>query len=286
MKLLNFVSNGKINLGISLNDGIVNINDIGLKSVKETITMEDLIRNEEAVMSLLHNVKIDSKNYIDENEVTYAPCVLNPQKIICVGLNYLSHSKECKMDIPEYPVLFSKFNNALSAHNQAIKLPKSAEKFDYEAELVIIIGKEAYDVAVENAMEYVFGYTVGNDFSARDLQMRTGQWLLGKTCDGFAPIGPVIVTADEINPDNLDVQCIVNGEVRQHANTSDMIFSCAEIISYISKHMTLLPGDIIFTGTPSGVILGHEKGTRSWLKSGDKVEVIIENIGSLVNILE
>lgn len=286
MKLVNFILEGKVNLGISLEKGIVDIKNLDLNKFGEISSIEDLIKNKENILSIIRNSKIDDEHYIDERKIIYAPCVLNPQKIICVGLNYLSHSKECKMDIPEYPVLFSKFNNALASHNQIIELPKSAEKFDYEAELVIIIGKEAADVSVENAMEYVFGYTAGNDLSARDLQMRTGQWLLGKTCDGFAPIGPVVVTSDEVNPDNLDIKCMVNGEIRQHANTSDMIFNCAEIISYISKHMTLFPGDIIFTGTPSGVILGHEKGNRVWLKSGDKVEVIIENIGTLTNLLK
>ncbi|MGL5257784.1 MAG: fumarylacetoacetate hydrolase family protein [Proteocatella sp.] len=286
MKLVNFILDGKVNLGISLEKGIVDIKNLELNEFGEISSIEDLIKNKENVLSIISNSKIDDEHYIDDRKIIYAPCVLNPQKIICVGLNYLSHSKECKMDIPEYPVLFSKFNNALASHNQIIELPKSAEKFDYEAELVIIIGKEAADVSVENAMEYVFGYTAGNDLSARDLQMRTGQWLLGKTCDGFAPIGPVVVTSDEVNPDNLDIKCMVNGEIRQHSNTSDMIFNCAEIISYISKHMTLFPGDIIFTGTPSGVILGHEKGNRVWLKSGDKVEVIIENIGTLTNLLK
>lgn len=286
MKLVNFILEGKVNLGISLEKGIVDIKNLDLNKFGEISSIEDLIKNKENILSIIRNSKIDDEHYIDERKIIYAPCVLNPQKIICVGLNYLSHSKECKMDIPEYPVLFSKFNNALASHNQIIELPKSAEKFDYEAELVIIIGKEAADVSVENAMEYVFGYTAGNDLSARDLQMRTGQWLLGKTCDGFAPIGPVVVTSDEVNPDNLDIKCMVNGEIRQHANTSDMIFNCAEIISYISKHMTLFPGDNIFTGTPSGVILGHEKGNRVWLKSGDKVEVIIENIGTLTNLLK
>lgn len=165
-------------------------------------------------------------------------------------------------------------------------MPESAEKFDYEAELVIIIGKEARNVSKEEALSYVFGYTIGNDFSARDLQMRTGQWLLGKTCDGFAPIGPYITTADEINPNNLKVQCKVNNEIRQSANTRDMIFDCATIISYVSKHMTLKPGDIIFTGTPSGVILGYPEDKQSWLKSGDEIKINIENLGTLVNVLK
>ena len=164
-------------------------------------------------------------------------------------------------------------------------LPKDAEKFDYEAELVIVIGKEASKVSKEDALSYVFGYTVGNDFSARDLQFRSGQWLLGKSCDDFAPIGPYVVTRDEIDPQNLEIKCTVNGELRQSANTRDMIFDCATIISYVSQYMTLKPGDIIFSGTPDGVILGYPTERQQWLKKGDEVIVSIEHIGELVNVV-
>ena len=190
------------------------------------------------------------------------------------------------MDIPTSPIIFSKFNNALAAHNQKIPLPKNAEKIDYEAELVIVMGKEAVNVSKEDALSYVFGYTVGNDLSARDLQFRTSQWLLGKSCDSFAPIGPYLVTADELDPNSLDISCKVNGSLRQSANTKDMIFDCATIISDLSQHMTLKPGDIIFSGTPDGVILGYPEEKQEWLKSTDIVEISIENIGTLVNVLD
>ena len=131
----------------------------------------------------------------------------------------------------------------------------------------------------------MFGYTAGDDFSARDLQLLPGQWLIGKACDDFAPIGPYIVTYDEINPDNLKIECKVNGEVRQSSNTKNMIFSCAEIVSYISKYITLNPGDIIYTGTPEGVILGQSPSKQKWLQSGDRVQVTIENIGTVTNTL-
>ena len=134
-------------------------------------------------------------------------------------------------------------------------------------------------------MSYVFGYTVGNDLSARDLQFLTGQWLLGKTCDGFAPNGPYLVTAKDVNPDDLDISCEVNGSVRQSANTNQLIFDRATIISYVSKYMTLKPGDIIFTGTPSGVILGQPQDEQEWLKAGDEIKVSIEKIGTLVNMM-
>lgn len=286
MKLLNFYVDGRVHLGIKYNSGILDLTELALSKITDIPTnIHELICAEEDKVKILMNLEKEYNEFIKNDEVIYAPCITNPEKIICVGLNYSSHSKECKMEIPEYPVLFSKFNNSLSSHNQIIKLPKTAEKFDYEAELVIVIGKKAENISKEEAKDYIFGYTAGNDFSARDLQMRTGQWLLGKTCDGFAPIGPFLVTADEINPDNLEIKCLVNGELRQHANTADMIFDCAEIVSYISNYMTLMPGDIIFTGTPSGVILGHPKGERVWLKKGDKVDVFIEDIGTLTTFM-
>ncbi|MFJ8064727.1 fumarylacetoacetate hydrolase family protein [Psychrobacillus sp. NPDC096426] len=160
------------------------------------------------------------------------------------------------------------------------------ERVDYEAELVLIIGKEAKNVSKEDALSYVFGYTVGNDLSARSLQFLSGQWLLGKSLDHFAPIGPYLVTSDEIDPYNLAIECKVNGEVRQSANTKDMIFDCSTIISYVSKHITLKPGDVIFTDTPQRVVIGYPEDEQVWLKSGDKVEVSIEKIGTLINTLD
>jgi len=221
-----------------------------------------------------------------EGSYTYAPAVPAPEKILCVGLNYKSHVEEAFENMPKQPVLFSKFSNALAAHNQVIPLPKTASQFDYEAELVIVIGKEASNITRDDALSHVFGYTCGNDLSARDLQFVSGQWLIGKSCDGFGPTGPVIVTADEIgDPQNLAIRCLVNGEIRQSSNTSLMMFDCAEIVSYASRYMTLKPGDMIFTGTPSGVIMGYPERQRVWLKAGDVVEVEIEKIGKLVNTL-
>jgi 2-keto-4-pentenoate hydratase/2-oxohepta-3-ene-1,7-dioic acid hydratase in catechol pathway len=180
-------------------------------------------------------------------------------------------------------VLFSKYNNALSAHNGKIKLPvKVAVKFDYEVELVIIIGKEAHDVSESDALSYVAGYATGNDFSARDLQLETGgQWMIGKTPDGFAPLGPYMVTADQIDPDKLKVECRVNGETRQSSTTADFIFNTRQMVSYISRYITLQPGDIIFTGTPEGVILGKPKDQQVWLKPGDKIACSVEKLGEL-----
>jgi 2-keto-4-pentenoate hydratase/2-oxohepta-3-ene-1,7-dioic acid hydratase in catechol pathway len=228
----------------------------------------------------------DKSFFLAEEEVLFGPCVPKPEKILCVGLNYRQHALETNLPFPAKPIIFSKFNNALAGHKEIISPPKSAFKIDYEAELVIVMGKRAREITATEALSHVFGYTAGNDVSARDLQPLQGQWLLGKTCDSFAPIGPYLVTADEIaDPDNLAIECQVNGEIRQSSNTQDMIFSCAELISYISQSMTLKPGDIIFTGTPQGVILGYPESKQIWLQAGDKVTVTIEKLGSLMNKL-
>jgi len=286
MKFVNFKVEKEVRLGIKSDKGIIDVEKAAAKySIKAPTSIDQVIsEGDEGLLQLSELVKNEVET-IPEEKIIFAPCVTNPEKILCVGLNYMSHGAECKMDIPTSPVLFSKFNNALAAHNQTVALPQSAYKFDYEAELVIVIGKEAVNVSKEDALSYVFGYTTGNDLSARDLQFVSGQWLLGKTCDGFAPIGPYIVTADEVDPNNLDIKCEVNGVVCQSANTSDMIFNCADIVSYISQYMTLKPGDIIFSGTPSGVVLGYPEGKQNWLKSGDEVVISIEKIGSLINVL-
>jgi 2-keto-4-pentenoate hydratase/2-oxohepta-3-ene-1,7-dioic acid hydratase in catechol pathway len=221
--------------------------------------------------------------FVKEDGIEYGPIVVHPEKIVCVGLNYRKHAQEIGAPIPKAPVLFSKFNVALNHHKGTIKLPvEVAKKFDYECELVMIIGKEARNVSEADALSYVAGYCTGNDFTARDLQLETGgQWLIGKTPDQFAPLGPYMVTADQINPDNLKLETRVNGETRQASNTSDFIFNSKQMISYISRHITLRPGDIIFTGTPEGVIQGKPKDQQVWLKAGDKIACSLEKLGEL-----
>jgi len=221
--------------------------------------------------------------FVDETRAPFGPCVTNPEKIICLGYNYKKHVQEMHKETPTSPVLFNKYNNALNHHLGVINLPqKVATKFDYEVELVIVMGRTAHDVSEADALSYVFGYCTGNDFSARDLQFKTSQLMLGKTSDGFGPIGPWLVSADQVpDPQNLKLECRVNGEVRQSSNTSDMIFNCRTIVSYISSIMTLKPGDIIFTGTPEGVILGKPPEQQVWLKPGDQVTTTIERMGEL-----
>ena len=287
LKFVNFQLNNQIRLGVKVKNGIMDIAQVSdAYSLGVPKTIEQIIAAGKSVTEKLQKYAESTSFLIDEDNIVYAPCVTNPEKIICIGLNYLDHANESKMEIPLSPVVFSKFSNALAGNKQEILLPINAKQFDYEAELVIVIGKTAESVSRENAMSYIFGYTIGNDLSARDLQFRTGQWLLGKTCDGFAPIGPYLVTADEVNPSDLEISCRVNGELRQQGNTKNMIFDCAYIVSYLSQHMTLKPGDIIFTGTPAGVILGYPEGKRVWLKSGDEVSVSIEKIGTLINKLK
>ena len=287
MKFVNFYSRNNIHLGLKTDQGIVDIsNETSKNDSIKNYSIEQVIRSWEGIQPFFEELIANHAETIPEESVRFAPIICHPEKILCVGLNYQSHIKESKMEVPKFPVIFSKFSNALAAHKESITLPASAQKFDYEAELVIVIGKEGKNIAKEDALSYVFGYTIGNDLSARDLQMRTSQWLIGKSCDGFAPIGPYLVTTDEINPDHLDICCEVNGKIRQQSNTKHMIFDCADIISYISNFMTLKPGDIIFTGTPEGVILGYPETEQVWLKSGDRIRISIENLGTLSNTIQ
>ncbi|MCD1162429.1 fumarylacetoacetate hydrolase family protein [Peribacillus frigoritolerans] len=216
------------------------------------------------------------------SEVNILPPIAKPDKIICVGLNYFDHCKETGMEPSESPVIFSKYANAIAGHNDAIEIPINSTEVDFEAELAFVIGREAKRVSEEEADDYVFGYTIMNDISARDLQFQDGQWSRGKTADTFAPFGPVIVTKDEVgDPHNLAISLELNGEIMQDSNTSNLIFTVPKIISFLSQSMTLMPGDLIATGTPPGVGMG--RNPKIWLKNGDRMNVSIEKIGTLSN---
>lgn len=203
-----------------------------------------------------------------------------PSKIICIGLNYAKHAAESGMQIPEEPVLFFKATSAIVGPNDNVIIPKGSTKTDWEVELAVVIGKKASYVSKESAMDHVAGYVLHNDYSEREFQIeRSGQWVKGKSCDTFAPLGPFIATKDEIkDPHNLNLWLKVNGEELQNSNTSDFVFDIPASISYISQFMTLLPGDIISTGTPSGVGLGFDP--PRYLKPGDVVELGIEGLGT------
>lgn len=286
MTLLTMRSGEDYTLGVRLDKGILDVRKAAkaFKSGAPT-TIDDLIhRGDQGLTELVAKALSSGKGlFVEESRIEFGPCITNPEKIICVGLNYAKHARETNNPIPTLPILFNKYNNALNRHQGTIRVSSvPAEQFDYEAELVIVMGRRAASVSEAEALSYVLGYCNGNDFTARDLQRRSSQWMIGKTCNGFAPIGPYLVTADQVpNPNNLKIECTVNGEVRQSSNTSDMVFNCAQLVSYISKLMTLEPGDIIFTATPEGVIAGYPKEKQVWLKPGDKITTTIEKLGEL-----
>ncbi len=209
--------------------------------------------------------------------------IAHPPKFICVGLNYLEHAKEGGHATPTYPSFFARYDRSLVAAGQPVIRPKVSIQLDYECELTIVIGKGGRNIPESSALDHVFGYTLFNDVSVRDFQRKTTQWLAGKNFDGTGPLGPVVVTADELPPgaSGLDIMARVNGETMQSSNTSDMIFSTAKCISLLSEFMTLEPGDLIATGTPSGV--AHARKPPAWMKAGDVVEVEVERIGILKN---
>lgn len=280
-------------LGIETTHGLVNVAKLSSYFNKPTkYTMDSVIENSNEQLMKLKDLieQLDAsgvaiETFIEQKDlITFLPVVQNPEKIICVGMNYLDHVKEMDGEIPLNPVLYNKFNNTLAAHKQDIPIPPVARQVDYSAELVVVIGKTMKNVQKENVFDCIFGYTVGNNLTDRKLQRKSSQWMLGKTLDYFAPIGPNIVTKDEIpNLNNLYVNLKVNNEIVQNGNTKEMIFDIPTILSYLSKHLTLKPGDLVFTGTPKGVILAKPNDEQNWLSQNDLVEATISNIGTLSN---
>jgi 2,4-didehydro-3-deoxy-L-rhamnonate hydrolase len=222
----------------------------------------------------------DTCPVVDESE-RYGPAVARPSKIVCVGLNYSQHAAESGMILPKEPVIFFKSTTAICGPNDHLIIPRNSTKTDWEVELALVIGKKASYVALDNAMEHIAGLMLHNDYSEREFQIeRGGQWVKGKSCDSFAPLGPWLVTMDEVpDPGNLRLWLNVNGERKQDSSTSDLIFNVPYLIHYISQFMTLLPGDVISTGTPAGVGLG-QKPEPWYLKPGDVVELGIDGLGT------
>lgn len=284
MKFAQIKKNGNIHLCVYENGFLYDLTQQNSPDMPHSL--EELLSSGEELIAKTANIDYLSAPSYKETDVEYAPAAPQKGKLICIGVNYKAHVNECSEKYPTTPVLFSKYPNTHNAHNHPVYLPRISQKVDYEAELVIIIGKGGKNIPYEKALSHVFGYTCGNDFSARDLQFASTQWLAGKTLDGFAPTGPVIVTADSLNPSSLSIELKLNGELRQSSDTKCMIFDCAEIIHYISEIMTLDAGDIIFTGTPSGVILGMPDDKKKWLADGDITEVTIEGIGTLRNTVK
>ena len=282
MKLTQFDRGGVPALGICTENGVVDAAaEARRRGLHAPATMMEAAQMGRDALPLLEELARDAACFA---EAPAAPIVTGTDRVFCIGLNYRRHARECGMALPERPVLFNKFGNALAADGQAVYLPRDYREYDYEAELVVVMGKAARDVPEEEALDYVFGYTCGNDLSTRDLQFARGnQWVLSKTFDGFAPLGPCLVTADTLNPNHLAISSAVNGQIRQNSNTSDMIFSPAQIIADLSHHFTLQPGDLILTGTPEGVMQGYPADQKQWLRPGDRVDVSIEGIGRLTN---
>ena len=264
--------------GVWWNDEIIGLRGAGFTNMLQVVAggADSLDRVERWIYNPPAGERLDP-----ERTALLSP-IPRPPKLICIGLNYRDHAAESKSAIPDVPTVFSKFHTAVTGHRHPIVLPKDTSKPDYEAEFAVVIGRGGRRIPEASWREHVFGYTIVNDVSARDVQAATSQWMLSKTFDTFAPIGPAIVTADEIeDPHTLDLSLALNGEVMQSSNTRNLIFGVPKLIAYLSSVFTLEPGDVIATGTPAGV--GFARKPPRWLKPGDECRVRIEKIGELVN---
>lgn len=275
MKLIRFGETGKEKPGIVAPDGKwLDCRDFGEDWSEEFLENNGLERLQSWLDSNIHNLQEIS------DKTRLGSPIKRPSKILCVGLNYSLHAKESGMPVPEVPILFMKATSSLCGPFDPILIPRNSTKTDWEVELAVVIGKKATYVSKEEAMDYVAGYVLHNDVSERDFQLHHGgQWVKGKSADHFAPLGPYLVTKDEISdPHNLRLWLKVNGETMQDSNTSDLVFDIPTLVSYISQYMTLLPGDVISTGTPSGVGLGLKP--PRYLNPGDVVELGIDGLGT------
>jgi 2-keto-4-pentenoate hydratase/2-oxohepta-3-ene-1,7-dioic acid hydratase in catechol pathway len=278
MRLVSFRKNGHTGTGILRENGIFSLHEVGFDDAISFIAAGGEVR--ERVEHLANSASERDLLALDSVRLT-AP-IPRPSKIMCVGLNYRDHAVESKMEIPSVPTIFAKYANAVIGPGDPIVLTSATQKPDYEAEFALVIGKRAKRVQAAEWSDCVFGYTIVNDVSARDVQLATTQWTVGKSFDTFAPIGPHIVTADEVpDPHALDIRLSIGGEILQHSNTRELIFGIPVLIEYLSRLMTLEPGDIISTGTPAGVGLGRTP--PRWLRPGEEVVIDIEKIGTLRN---
>lgn len=275
MKLIRFGKPGQEKPGIELDDNTrIDVSDFCEDYTEEFFTDKGL----EKLRVWLQRKQNDCR--VISQDVRLGPPIARPSKIVCIGLNYAKHAKESGMDIPAEPVLFFKATSAIVGPNDDLIIPKGSQKTDWEVELGVVMGKKASYVEEAEAMDYVAGYVLHNDYSEREFQIeRGGQWVKGKSCDTFAPLGPFLATKDEISdPHNLALWLKLNGEIKQRSNTSDFVFNIPKVVSYVSQFMSLLPGDIISTGTPFGVGMGIKP--QRYLKPGDVVELGIEGLGT------
>jgi 2-keto-4-pentenoate hydratase/2-oxohepta-3-ene-1,7-dioic acid hydratase in catechol pathway len=275
MKLTRFYENGAVVPGVFVSqDEILNCADFGEDWGEAFFENDGLKRLEKFLQE-----QGDSLPRVDAGGVTLAPAVARPSKIVCIGLNYASHAEEAGMEAPSEPVVFFKATTAWAGPNDDIVIPRDSNKTDWEVELAVVIGKRAKYVSEDEALNYVAGYGVHNDYSEREWQLeKGGQWVKGKSADTYAPFGPYLATSDEVsNPNDLRLWLNLNGEQLQDGCTSDFIFNVQQVVSYLSRFMTLLPGDVISTGTPAGVGLGFDPPV--YLKKGDVVELGIDGLG-------
>jgi len=280
MRLLRYTDENGVKIGVVKNDGVIDLS-------KRYPISDDMVRFIQMwpdLRSSLGELVRDSVPDAGLGSVRLLAPIARPGKILAIGLNYADHIRETGQQLPPYQIWFTKAVTAINGPFDPIELPLASAQVDYEAELVVIIGRRCKHVAKEHAAEVVFGYCAGNDVSVRDWQLRTSQWVLGKSFDTHAPIGPWIVTPDELgDPHTLGIRCLVNGEQRQNSNTQHLIFNVFDQITHLSNAMTLEPGDVIFTGTPGGV--GLAMNPPQWLKEGDRVRVEIDRIGALEAVI-
>jgi len=280
MRLATFSTNDAPRAGLIVSDGVL---DISLHLVGAPRDMTDLIANWSQFHAKLDALARTPFDY-RLDAVKLHPAVPRPRMIFAIGLNYADHIAEAGLDTPRHQIWFSKAVTAVSGPFDPIELPAVSEQLDYEGELVAVIGKRCRNVPRERAKEVIFGFCAGNDVSVRDWQVRTSQWLLGKSFDTHAPIGPWITTADSIDPHLLGLRCLVNGEERQKTNTREMVFDCYAQVECLTKAVTLEPGDLLFTGTCGGVAAAHKP--PCWLRAGDIVRVEIDGLGAIENRIE
>jgi acylpyruvate hydrolase len=312
MRLVTYQHEGQSRAGAQLNEWVVDLNrayhaamrhagnedEEVVADVRVPTNMIGLLKGggtslraaQQAIAFVRSQLEVNDKT-LNQQGIVYAldrvsllPPVLRPDKVICLGLNYRAHAAEAGLAVPDYPVLFHKVSGSLIGHLRPIVVPRISSQIDYEGELAIIIGKRGKYIAEDEALSYVAGYTVANDVSARDLQFRTSQWTTGKMLDTFGPLGPALVTRDEVpDPHALAIKTTLNGQVMQDGNTAQMIFRIPYIVSYISEIATLEPGDVIMTGTPPGI--GNTRTPQVFMKPGDTITVEIERLGVLSNPL-
>jgi acylpyruvate hydrolase len=310
MRLVTYQHEGQSRTGARLDEQIVDLNRAYRAALQHTGNKDELVvadarvptdmigllrggetslRAVQQAIAFVRSQLEGNGKTLNQQGIVYAidgvwllPPVLRPGKVICLGLNYRDHAAEAGMEVPAYPVLFHKVAGSLIGHNQPIVVPRISNRIDYEGELAIIIGRGGKYIAEDEAYSYIAGYTAANDVSARDLQFRTSQWTTGKMLDTFGPLGPALVTRDEVpNPHTLSIKTILNGQILQDGNTADMIFGVPFIVKYISEIVTLEPGDVILTGTPAGI--GNTRKPPVFMKPGDTVTVEIGHVGVLTN---